>query len=53
MLRPQQSHISVLLAAVKALPEEEVYSVDGGLGDRKGRLKFLFTEDHNEKNSLF
>ncbi len=53
MLRPQQSRISALSAAVTALPEAEVYSVNGGLGDRKGRLKFLFTEDHDEKNSLF
>jgi hypothetical protein len=36
MLRPQQFHISVLPAAVKALSEEEVYSVDDGLGDLKG-----------------
>jgi hypothetical protein len=44
MLRPQQSRISARPAAVKALPEEEVYSVDGRRGDLKGRLKFLFTK---------
>jgi len=43
MLRPHPSYISVLPAVVKALPEDEVYSVNGGLGDLKGRLKFLFT----------
>ena len=43
MLRQQQFHINALAVAVKALPEEEVRSVGGGLNDLKVGWKFLFT----------